>query len=535
MSRLSTKMFRVMILIAMLSLSLSACGGEATPSPTSGVGGTGTGTATTVMTGTTGEATATTVMTGTTGGLGTATTVMTSTTGGEATATTSTSGGATSTITTTTGATSTITTTGGTPGGTLSLPSTCSSVELAYWNPFTGPDGPFMQKLVDQFNSANPNIKVTMTSQSDYNTKLATAAASDTLPDVAVINEDQIATQSFNHIIRPIDSLVQQMGLSSSSFPAAAWTLDQVHGHTYGIPLSIVPMTMYYNADLFQKAGLSGPPKTADDFAKDAAALTNGATHVFMITSGFPITQIFQQLLHQYGGSEFNADASQATWNSDAGVKALQWMVDAQSKYSAPKLPVDADLNAFKAGQAGIIWNGIWQVTNVTGDAVDFKGMATSVPQIGTQPATWAGMANLSLPMHKKGEDTCKDAAAAVFIKYVLDNSATWAGAGNIPALNSVRNSPQLQAMQPQGAIAPSVENPVFPPPIPGVSDALGPLNDAVGAIMSGTSTDIKGTLDSAVTRANQILKQNHDNYGDDPATSHPATPTPAPTATPKS
>ena len=27
------------------------------------------------------------------------------------------------------------------------------NVELAYWNGFTGGDGPFMQKLVDQFNS----------------------------------------------------------------------------------------------------------------------------------------------------------------------------------------------------------------------------------------------------------------------------------------------------------------------------------------------------------------------------------------------
>jgi len=87
--------------------------------------------------------------------------------------------------------------------------------------------------------------------------------------------------------------------------------------------------------------------------------------------------------------------------------------------------------------------------------------------------------------------------------------------------------------MHPQAEIAPSVENPVFPPPIPGVSDALGPLNDAVGAIMAVTATDIKATLDSAATRANQILQQNANNYGTDPATSHPATPTPPPATTP--
>jgi multiple sugar transport system substrate-binding protein len=205
-------------------------------------------------------------------------------------------------------------------------------------------------------------------------------------------------------------------------------------------------------------------------------------------------------------------------------------MVDAQKNYSAPKLPVDADLNAFKAGQVGMIWNGIWQTTNVTGDAVDFAGKATAPPQIGDQPANWAGMALLSLPLHKKGEDQCKDAAAGIFIKYVLDNSVEWSKAGNIPASNKVRASADFQAVQPQAAIAPAVEHPVFPPSVPGVSDAFAPLGDAIGAIMAGTSTDIKGQLDKAADRANQILDQNRSKYGTNPETYNPP---PAATATP--
>ncbi len=393
----------------------------------------------------------------------------------------------------------------------------CSSVQLSYWNPFTGPDGPFMGKLVASFNAANPNIQVQMTTQAEYPTKLDTAAASDTLPDVAIINEDQIATEAFRHIIRPIDDIMPQLGYASSDFPALAWSITQVAGNRYAIPLSIVPMTMYYNADLFKKAGISGPPTTADDFAKDAAALTNGGNHGFQITTGFPVQQIFQELLHQFGGSEFNADASQATWNSDAGVKALQWMKDAQSKYSAPKLPVDADLNSFKGGTVGMIWNGIWQATNVTGDAVDFNGQAAPTPQIGTQPATWAGMASLALPFHKKGIDKCKEAASATFIKYVVDNSAQWAKAGNVPAYNKVRNSADIKALPLQSALATAVETPVFPPAVPGISDAFAPLGNAVGAVMAGTATDIKKALDNAANQSNQILAQNKQKYGSAP------------------
>lgn len=408
----------------------------------------------------------------------------------------------------------------GTNSGTSDNGTNCSNVQLSYWNPFTGPDGPYMGRLVSSFNSSQSNIKVQMTTQAEYPTKLDTAAASDTLPDVAIINEDQIATEAFRHIIRPMDAYLPQLGYSSSDFPSLAWSISQVAGKRYAIPLSIVPMTMYYNADLLKKAGINSPPKTASDFATAAAATTQGSQHGFQITTGFPVQQIFQQLLHQYGGSEFSSDGTQATWNSSAGVQALQWMKNAQSKYSAPKLPVDADLNSFKSGTVGMIWNGIWQATNVTGQGVDFNGQATAVPQIGPQAATWAGMASLALPVHKKGIDKCKDNAAITFIKYLETNAVQWSQAGNVPAYNTARNSSQLKSLPLQSALASSVENPVFPPPIPGVSDAFAPLSDAVGAIMAGTSSDIKGTLDRAASRANQILAQNKQKYGTAPTNS---------------
>ncbi len=404
-------------------------------------------------------------------------------------------------------------------GGT-DLASGCSNVQLSYWNPFTGPDGPYMNRLVSSFNASHSNtIKVTMTTQSDYTTKLDTAAASDTLPDVAIINEDQIATEAYRNVIRPVDDLISKAGYTSSDFPQAAWKISQVAGHHYVVPLSMVPMTMYYNADLLKKYGISNSPKTASDFTKAAEAVTKDGNHGFMITTGFPVQQIFQQLLHQYGGSEFNTDATQATWNSEAGVKALQWMKDAQSKYSAPKLEVDADLNSFKSGKVGIIWNGIWQATNVTGSGVDFNGVAAAAPQIGTQPATWAGMASLGLPVHKKGNDKCKDSAATVFIKYLVDNSQQWSKAGNVPASNKVRSGLDSKTYPLQAALAKAVETPVFPPASPGISDAFVPLSEAIGAVMAGNTNDLQKALTDAANRADQILTQNKQKYGSAPTT----------------
>lgn len=410
---------------------------------------------------------------------------------------------------------------GGATGNTSSSAgSNCGTVQLSYWNAFTGPDGPYMGQIVASFNAANSTIHVKMITQADYDTKLDTAAASDTLPDVVIVNEDKIATEAFRHIIRPIDDIVPALGYTSSDFPAPAWNIGEVAGHRYTIPLSIVPMTMFYNLDLLNKYGITSVPTTAQEFATAAAAATQNGNHGFQITTGFPVQQIFQQLLHQFGGTEYNADATQATWNSAAGIQALQWMKDAQGKYSAPKLEVDADVNSFKSGQVGMIWNGIWQATNVTGDGVDFNGQAGAVPQIGPSPATWAGLASFALPVHKSAVNQCKDQAATTFIKYVLDNSLQWAKAGNVPAYNKIRNGDGIKAMSLQSSLAKSVENPVFPPAVPGIADAFAPLGDAISAVMSGSATNMQKALNDAANRANQILAQNRQKYGSAPANS---------------
>jgi multiple sugar transport system substrate-binding protein len=394
---------------------------------------------------------------------------------------------------------------------------TCGPVSLEYWNPFTGPDGPFMGQMVDAFNAEHADINVRMTSQGEYYTQLSTAAAAGTLPDVAIVHADQVATQTFRNVLAPMDDLVTDMNIQGSDFPDLVWAAGEVAGRRYAIPLDIHPMTMFVNQDLLAAAGFNEAPQTSQDFEAAATAMTQGSEKGFNITGGFPVQQIFQMLLAQFGGQEFSADGTEATWNSEAGVQALTWMRDAQSRWSEPNLEVDAELAAFKSGTTGMIWNGIWQTTNVTGDAVEFDGRATSVPQIGPQMAVWAGSHQLTLP-RQTNPDPCKQQAAGVFIKYLLDNSVTWAQAGQIPASGAVRASSNFLAIEPQASIARSVEFAVFPPAVPGITDAYGPLGEAVGSIMNGTATDIQQVLNDSVARANEILAQNRSTYGDAPS-----------------
>ena len=56
-------------------------------------------------------------------------------------------------------------------------------------------------------------------------------------------------------------------------------------------------------------------------------------------------------------------DNTKATWDSEAGVKALTWMVDLVKKgYSPKNVGQDADYIALKNSKNAMNWQGIWQV-----------------------------------------------------------------------------------------------------------------------------------------------------------------------------
>ncbi|MDP9353601.1 MAG: extracellular solute-binding protein, partial [Chloroflexota bacterium] len=323
---------------------------------------------------------------------------------------------------------------------------------------------------------------------------------------------DQIATMAVRNIIRPLpENILSSVGVSEADFPEAVWSPGEYKGERYSIPLDIHPLVMYYNENMLEAAGLSAPPKNKEEFEKFVTAAKQGDTMGWAVTTGFPIQQMFQTLLYQYGGTAFNENATEATWNSEAGVKALTYLRDAQQQYSKANLPVDAGITAFKQGKSAVEWNGIWQIPNLVA-AHDF-GAGAPIPQIGDTMAVWAGSHQLSLT-NQKTEDPKKTAAAGCFMDWLSANSALWARGGQIPANNAVRESEAFKQVKPQAEIAPSVESAFFPPSLPGIVDAYAPLDEEIAAVMTGKQKDIKQALDNSARKANQILERNAQRYG---------------------
>ena len=403
---------------------------------------------------------------------------------------------------------------------------TCSQdaqgAQIGYWNGFSGPDGEFMTQLVDKFNEQNEQgVQVNMTIQpaGEYYNTINAASASKTLPDVLQVHLDQIATQVVRGTIRPMpEELLSDLGISADDYPEAVWNGTEYNGERYALPLDIHPLVMWYNRDDWSAAGLEDPAGrtlTADEYEAALTALSEEGDDkvAWSVTTGFPITWMFEILLYQFGGDRYNEDGTEVAFNSEAGVQALTYLKEAQDSFSRANLPVDAGVTAFKQGQSDTEWNGTWQLSNLTGEGFQ-AGWGAPLPNIGGNYAVTAGSHTLALGA-TAAEDTTKTAAAACFIGYLSTNSLEWVtGAGHIPANTKVRESSEFQALEPQASYALMADAAVFPPTIPGITDALAPLDQAVQAVMAGQMTDIQAALNDAAAQGNQILEQNRQRYG---------------------
>jgi multiple sugar transport system substrate-binding protein len=389
-------------------------------------------------------------------------------------------------------------------------------VDLAFWNGFTGGDGPFMRQMVEEFSTQEKNINVTMNTVEweAYYQKVPAAVSSGEGPDVAIMHIDTVPTNAARQVIIPLDDVANALKLKESDFFPTVWRAGIYNGKRYGIPLDVHPFGFFYNKDVMEQGGLdpNEPPQTRDEYMGALEQLKNKGIEGFWVpTIPAGSTWLFETLLWQYGGDLYNQDVTAATWNSDAGVDALTWLVDLiKQGYSPKNVGEEAELVAFQNNKNAFYWSGIWNINPLKEAGVNYG--AAPLPQIGSEKAAWANSHNFVIP-NKRGQDPNKIAAAKVFINWVTSNSAEWAEAGQVPARDSARESAAFQSLELQNKIAQQLPYVHFPPPVPGIGDVqIQALDPAVNEALL-LKKEPKAALDEAASQANQLLKENRQKY----------------------
>jgi multiple sugar transport system substrate-binding protein len=390
-------------------------------------------------------------------------------------------------------------------------------VDLEFWNGFTSEDGTYMLRLVDEFSSQQKNINVKMNKMewAVYYEKVPAAVRSGQGPDLGIMHVDQLATNAARGVVIPLDDVADALGLKESAFAPVVWQAGIYNNQRYGIPLDMHPLGLYYNKSVMEKAGLDSnkPPQTRDDYEAALEELKkSGLQGSWVSPFLFTGTLQFESLLWQFGGDLYNEDATQATFNSDAGVEALTWMVDlVKNGYSPKNVAQDADVVAFQNDKNAFNWNGIWWINGFK-VIKDLEWGAAPLPQIGSENAAWSNSHNFVI-MNKQPLDDNKVQASKVFINWVSQQSIEWAKAGQIPARRSVRESPEFQSLEEQSQFAKEVPYLHFVPLVPGIADVqTATFEQAVNEAVL-LKKEPKAALDEAATRADQLLEENRQKY----------------------
>ncbi|WP_114854393.1 ABC transporter substrate-binding protein [Brachybacterium sp. YJGR34] len=386
-------------------------------------------------------------------------------------------------------------------------------VTITFWNGFTGGDGPYMKQLVADFTEANPAITVEQSSLEwpDLYSKVVTATDAGSGPDVAALHLDQLASFAARGTIIPLDDLTASLDLTESDFTPAVWQGGVFQDRRYGIPLDMFTLAQYWSAPMLASAGLESGPVTAGEFATATDSLrSSGVDHPFWISPDN--WQIFVSLLGQFGGTLYSEDRATVTFGDEAGVKALTWMCDLVSDGVSPSDATDL-ATAFKNGSSAMIHELLWLINDIADTAEDMEYGIGPFPTIGDEPGVFANSHHFALTKQADADED-RGQAARMFISWMSENSATWAGSGNIPARASAREDEAFTDGR-QAALATDdvLDSYLFLQQVPGSREiAADSYQRAVSRAVLGEE-EPEAALASAVTTAQEMLDRNRELY----------------------
>ncbi|WP_214409741.1 ABC transporter substrate-binding protein [Sphaerisporangium fuscum] len=222
-----------------------------------------------------------------------------------------------------------------------------------------------VDKIIATFEKSHPNIKVKpqFTPNKEYWTKLQTAAASGSAPDVFWMNGPRIGLYASQGALMPISDRIAKDKLDMSKFPQSLNELYTLEGKQYGIPKDFDTVALFYNKDLFDKAGVKYPTAdwTWDDLRAAAAKLTDSAKGVYGIGAPAWNQTQYYDTMYQAGGYVISPDKKKSGFGDPASIQGLQFWKDFLDKKQSPTVQQMTDTDPtvmFQNGKLAMFYDG---------------------------------------------------------------------------------------------------------------------------------------------------------------------------------
>lgn len=255
-------------------------------------------------------------------------------------------------------------------------------VKITYSMWGSAEEGATTQKVADKFNASQDRIEVEVVSipWENYMTKLNTMATANQLPDTGMLKEDGVIQWSTEGMLADVSSMYE--GSDAKPLDSLAY---KYNGKPVAYASANEVLLLYYNKDMFDKAGVAYPPAsldqawTWDQFVDTAKKLTVDSKGKHPGDTGFDSQSITQYgcmvenlpwMLEAWtlsnGGGFYSTDGSEVKIGEDASIDAIQRVADLYLKDNVAPLSVgqtdDGISRSIIAGTVAMSTNGAWNV-----------------------------------------------------------------------------------------------------------------------------------------------------------------------------
>lgn len=386
-------------------------------------------------------------------------------------------------------------------------------VKIALWH-FFGPnaEGPVIDQMVAQFNKEHEGeieVEAMFFPWGDpYYNKLDVALAGGAGPDLALSHTRYLGKYSANQGLYDINEVQRLTGFTilKKDYVPPAWEAANVDRQQLGVPLDIiVSVLLYYNADLFRKAGLDDgrPPQDRPSYIETAKKINGLGDDVWgsCVMVDFSLYRYFFTALYQAGGVLL--DDSGPKFASPQGIQAIEFFADLVRNGLAP-WPGCAWGANFPNGKIGCGLDGAWSVSTFSRvEGFDYR--VASVPRFFNDRSFYANSHNFVLPKQPQ-PDPAKLRAALQFADWWGRHSITWAEAGQVPARLSVARSNEFGRLPHRAPMMAQIEFARYSPAVPQIENIENILTTALMSVMNG-SVAAPAALEDASRRVAELLK----------------------------
>jgi len=323
------------------------------------------------------------------------------------------------------------------------------AVTMTFWNDIGATNAKPYTDLQSLFNKQT-GIKIDQQVMQigNLNSKLQMGAPIGQAPDMALLYTTAIPHFADLGTIQVLDpAALDQSGIKESDYVPATWQGGMYKGKRYSVTQDVVQSALYLNDSMFKDAGLTGSdgkpqaPTDQTSWLETAQKLTKNGNYGGL-WGGSSDNLNFEGLLWQNGTNVFSEDLSKSVLDQPAAIEvATFWAKPYAQLKASPPDGVDAE-KAFVAGKLAMWVNGSWNVTGFNDSKIAYT--VAPVPTLFKTPKVWSLGHELTMPM-QKNKDDAKVAAFWKFVKFMIDNGATWTVQGGVLAANNtVYKDPQI-------------------------------------------------------------------------------------------